>query len=115
MSDGLKSLSEKQCIPCQGDTLPLDQDMAKNLLVKLDHEWQINELGHLFKKYTFKNFILAMHVASTIAEIAEITGHHPDLHIGWGYCAVEIWTHKIQGLTESDFYLAAKIEQCLRA
>lgn len=104
------SLSDKHCIPCQGGVPPLNQQEISQLLVQLTGNWQINEVGHLTKSYSFHNFIDAMHFANQIAQIAEEEAHHPDLTIAWGKCAVEIWTHKINGLTESDFILAAKIE-----
>ncbi|MEY4464043.1 MAG: ribosomal protein [Pseudomonadota bacterium] len=104
------SLSEKKCIPCDGGVPPLQKKEIDKLLAELQSEWQVNELGHLYKKYKFSNFIKAMEFANKIAAIAEQEAHHPDLTISWGVCNVEIWTHKINGLTESDFILAAKIE-----
>ena len=104
-------LSQKNCIPCQGGTPPLDQSESKKLLMELQNDWQINEAGHIFKLYKFKNFTEAMQFANKVAPIAEQEAHHPDLTISWGACQVEIWTHKINGLTESDFILAAKIEE----
>jgi len=104
------SLSEKKCIPCDGGVPPLQKKEIDKLLAELQSEWQVNELGHLYKKYKFSNFIKAMEFANKIAAIAEQEAHHPDLTISWGACNVEIWTHKINGLTESDFILAAKIE-----
>ena len=104
------SLTKKNCIPCQGGVPTLDKDEEKNLIMQLQSDWRINELGHLYKQYKFADFMSAMEFANKIAIIAEQEAHHPDLTISWGACSIEIWTHKINGLTESDFILAAKIE-----
>jgi len=104
------SLANNTCTPCQGGIPPLSKKKAENLLQKLRSGWLINNLGHLYKEYRFLNFISAMDFANNIAAIAEKEGHHPDIHISWGFCSCEIWTHKIKGLSESDFFLAAKIE-----
>lgn len=104
------SLSQKSCVPCQGGVPSLNQSEAEALLALLPGQWKINDLGHLYQSYRFKDFMGAMQFANKIAQIAEQEAHHPDLTVSWGACAVEIWTHKINGLTESDFILAAKIE-----
>ncbi|WP_322497940.1 4a-hydroxytetrahydrobiopterin dehydratase [Candidatus Cyrtobacter comes] len=103
-------LSKKKCILCHGGILPLEKNEIFRFLSELQSEWLVNELGHIYKSYKFPNFIDAMNFANKIAEIAEQEDHHPDLAISYGQCIVEIWTHKINGLTESDFILAAKID-----
>jgi 4a-hydroxytetrahydrobiopterin dehydratase len=103
------SLKDKHCIPCQGGVPPLSSEMAKKLLQSLSADWQINKSHHLYANYKFADFMQALDFANKIAVIAEAEGHHPDLTISWGSCAIEIWTHKINGLSESDFILAAKI------
>jgi 4a-hydroxytetrahydrobiopterin dehydratase len=105
------SLADQQCVPCRGGVPPLPAERANLLLAELGGGWTFNEHGHLEKAYSFPNFIGAMAFANRIAEIAEAESHHPDLYIRWGQCKVEIWTHKIAGLTESDFYLAAKFDR----
>lgn len=105
------SLADKQCIPCKGGVPPMPRAQAEELLGELDDGWKLNEDGHLERKFAFGNFVMAMEFANRIGEIAEAENHHPDLHIGWGRCTVEIWTHKISGLTESDFYFAAKADR----
>ena len=105
------SLAEQKCIPCSGGVPPLAKDRAEALLRELDQGWRLNADGHLERAYAFGDFAQAMAFANKVAEVAEEEGHHPDLHIAWGKCRVEIWTHKISGLTESDFILAAKIDQ----
>ena len=103
-------LVNKSCIPCQGGMPSLDQVAVDKLIAELNSGWQINELEHLYKQYLFDNFMGSISFANKIAEVSEKEAHHPNLTIAWGICVVEIWTHKINGLTESDFILAAKIE-----
>lgn len=103
-------LSKKKCIPYHGGMPPLTKQEIDGFLGELQDQWQINAIGHLYKIYAFSNFVEAMQFANKIAEIAEKEDHHPDLVISYGQCIVEIWTHKINGLTESDFILAAKID-----
>jgi 4a-hydroxytetrahydrobiopterin dehydratase len=93
----------------------MERSRAEELLRELDDGWRLNAEGHLERAYSFENFAKAMAFANRVADVAETEGHHPDLHIAWGMCKVEIWTHKIRGLTESDFYLAAKADRALEA
>lgn len=106
-------LADEKCIPCLGGTPPMQRHRAEALLQELQDGWQLNADGHLERNYKFKNFRQAMAFANKVADRAEAEGHHPDLYIAWGRCRVEIWTHKIQGLTESDFYFAAKADRAL--
>ena len=108
------SLAEHKCIPCRGGVPPLAKDRAQVLLRELDDGWRLNADDHLERAYAFENFAQAMAFANKVAEVAEDEGHHPDLHIAWGMCKLEIWTHKISGLTESDFYLAAKADRAFK-
>lgn len=103
-------LANKACVPCQGGIPSLKADTIEKLLKEIKQGWKLNRMGHLYKEYLFAGFMSPMSFAKKIANIAEKEGHHPDLKITWGKCCVEIWTHKINGLTESDFILAAKIE-----
>ena len=105
------TLADQACIPCRGGVAPLDTDRASRLLQQLPAAWQLNAQGHLERQYPFPDFAQAMGFANRVAEIAEAEAHHPDLHIAWGRCTVEMWTHKIEGLTESDFYFAAKADR----
>ena len=102
-------LLDKVCAPCQGGMPPLDSKASSGLLLELNSGWIINKLGHLYKEYIFNDFMEAINFANKIAELAEKEAHHPNLTISWEKCAISIWTHKINGLTESDFILAAKI------
>lgn len=94
----------------KGNT-PLDTTQIKSLMGQLKEGWVLNKAGHLEKEYAFKDFAGAMAFANKITDLAETMDHHPDLHICWGKCDVEIWTHQVQGLSEKDFALAEKIER----
>lgn len=104
-------LADRKCIPCRGGVAPLGEAEASELLARLGERWALNSAGHLERAFAFANFAAAMTFANRVADIAEAEAHHPDLYIRWGQCRVEIWTHKISGLTESDFFLAAKIDR----
>jgi 4a-hydroxytetrahydrobiopterin dehydratase len=108
-------LADQQCIPCRGGVPPLPDERVAALLTQLETGWALNDAGHLLRWFDFKDFARALAFANRVGEIAEQEGHHPDLHVSWGRCGVEIWTHKIDGLTESDFYLAAKADRAFRA
>ena len=107
------SLADQTCVPCKGGVPPLDEARAEELLGELDEGWALNADGHLQRTYSFANFVEAIGFANRVGDLAEEQNHHPDLHVAWGKCTVEIWTHKIHGLTESDFYLAAKADRAL--
>jgi 4a-hydroxytetrahydrobiopterin dehydratase len=104
-------LADKQCVPCTGSVPPLEKGEAAALLEELDGGWMLNGAARLQRVYTFADFAGAIAFADQAGIIAELEGHHPDLHVSWGACVVEIWTHAIDGLTESDFILAAKIQR----
>ncbi|BCA55292.1 putative pterin-4-alpha-carbinolamine dehydratase [Nitrospira sp. KM1] len=105
------ALADQTCIPCRGGIPPLPQERIQALLKEVDRGWALNAKGHLERAYTFKDFAQALAFANAVGSIAEAEGHHPDLYLAWGTCKVEIWTHKINGITESDFYLAAKADR----
>lgn len=105
----MSRLVEKNCVPCQGGIPPLSHDQTNEFIKELN-EWSIENNHHLTKNFTFPNFITALEFVNRIGTIAESEGHHPDLYLSWGKVRVETWTHKIDGLTESDFILAAKID-----
>ena len=108
-------LADQSCVPCRGGVPPMDETRAKEFLRELEDGWRLNTGGHLEREYRLQNFMEAMALANKLADVAEQEGHHPDLYIAWGKCKVEIWTHKIKGLTESDFYFAAKADRAFRA
>jgi 4a-hydroxytetrahydrobiopterin dehydratase len=108
-------LADQKCVPCRGGVPAMDRSRANELLRELGAGWRLNDEGHLEREYRVRNFREAMDLANKVADVAEQEGHHPDLRIAWGTCAVEIWTHKIKGLTESDFYFAAKADRAFDA
>jgi 4a-hydroxytetrahydrobiopterin dehydratase len=107
-------LASKTCIPCRGGVPPLKGEELSALQRQLP-SWQIVNEHHLHRSYTFPDFKTALEFVNRVGEIAEEQGHHPDITLGWGKVEITTWTHKIDGLTESDFILAAKIEQLPRA
>lgn len=111
MENQVCDLKDKTCVPCTGGVPPLSSEEIKKFFKEIGPTWKLNSAGHLLGEFTFKDFMGPMNLANKIAAVAEHEGHHPDLTIAWGKCTIEIWTHKINGLTESDFILAAKIDQ----
>ena len=107
-------LTNKHCVPCRGGVPPLAGAALDDLKAQLAG-WEVVREHHLEKTYTFPDFQKALVFVNRAGAIAEQEGHHPDLHLSWGKVGVEIWTHKIDGLTESDFILAAKIDQIPRS
>jgi 4a-hydroxytetrahydrobiopterin dehydratase len=103
-------LSEKKCQPCRGGVPPLTAEEIEPLFEELV-DWELKNDNRLLKVYKFNDFKSALSLANKIGEIAEEEEHHPDLLVRWGELKIELWTHRINGLTESDFILAAKIDQ----
>ncbi len=101
-------LSKKNCVPCKGGVPPLKGSALTQLHQQLNEGWKIINEQHLEKKYLFKDFREALEFTNQIGEIAEKEGHHPDILLTYGEVKIQIWTHKINGLSESDFILAAK-------
>jgi 4a-hydroxytetrahydrobiopterin dehydratase len=104
------SLAEKHCVPCRGGVPPLKGAELEKFKSQVSG-WEVINEHHLAKKYTFADFQKALDFVNRVGAIAEQEGHHPDLYLSWGKVGVETWTHKIDGLTESDFILAAKIDE----
>jgi 4a-hydroxytetrahydrobiopterin dehydratase len=104
------SLAEKRCVPCRGGVPALQGEELERLRVEVP-EWQIINNHHTFRRFTFPDFRKALDFVNRVGEVAEEEGHHPDLYLSWGKVDIKIWTHKIDGLTESDFILAAKIDR----
>ncbi len=102
-------LAEKTCVPCRGGVTPLDEDEARRYLAETPG-WTLAAGGErIERRYKFKNFASAMEFARKVGELADREGHHPDLAVGWGHCGVSFQTHKIRGLHENDFIMAAKV------
>ena len=104
-------LAQDTCIPCRGGVPPLKGEELDALQEKLGNGWQIINEHHLEKEYIFADFRQALDFTVKVGEVAENQGHHPDIYLAWGKVKLTIWTHKIDGLTESDFILAAKADQ----
>ncbi len=106
----MKDLASRSCVPCHGGVPPLGTAEIAKLMGELEG-WEVVGEHHLKKTYTFPNFQRALALVNRIGEVAEAEGHHPDLCFGWGRVEVTIYTHAIDGLTDSDFILAAKIDR----
>ena len=106
----MSGLAEKTCVPCRGGVPPLTAEQIRPLQQQVNG-WSVVNNHHLEKQYTFPDFKTALDFVNKVGRIAEEQGHHPDIALAWGKVGVQIWTHKINGLTESDFILAAKIDQ----
>ena len=104
-------LAQNTCIPCRGGVPPLKGEELDALQEKLGNGWQIKNEHHLEKEYIFTDFRQALDFTVKVGEVAENQGHHPDIYLAWGKVKLTIWTHKIDGLTESDFIFAAKADQ----
>ncbi len=105
----MSDLANRQCVPCRGGIPPLTPGETAELRGRLDG-WEVVSNHHLAKSCNFPDFAEALAFVNKVGAIAEEQGHHPDLYLAWGLVRIEVWTHKIDGLTESDFILAAKID-----
>ena len=107
-------LAEKTCVSCHGGVPSLLTEQIADLLPQVQG-WEVVDNHHLAKNYKFPNFKLALTFVDAVGAIADEQNHHPDIYLAWGKVKVEIWTHKINGLTESDFIFAAKVDDISRA
>ncbi|MDA1044061.1 MAG: 4a-hydroxytetrahydrobiopterin dehydratase [Verrucomicrobia bacterium] len=105
-----ETLASRDCIPCKGGVPPLKGSELLALMGQLGGDWQLMNGHHLEKEYQFRNFRDALAFTNRVGEVAESQNHHPDIFLAWGKVRITIWTHKIDGLTESDFVLAAKCD-----
>jgi 4a-hydroxytetrahydrobiopterin dehydratase len=104
-------LARKACVPCRGGVPPLAGRELVDLQAALGGGWRSVDEHHLEKEFGFEDFRSALDFTNRVGELAEEQGHHPDIYLSWGRVRTRIWTHKIDGLTESDFILAAKIDE----
>jgi 4a-hydroxytetrahydrobiopterin dehydratase len=109
----MSELAAKECVPCRGGVPPLKGREIAALMEKLGGGWKVVDEHHLEKEYRFKNFREALDYTNRVGELAEAQGHHPDIYLAWGKVKLTLWTHKIDGLTESDFIFAAKSDATL--
>lgn len=107
-------LASKECIPCKGGVPPLQGEELAELRSKLEQGWEVIDEHHLEKTFMFKDFRSALDFTNQVGELAEAVDHHPDIHLAWGKVKIMLYTHKIDGLTESDFIFAAKVEMMFR-
>ncbi len=107
----MSDLAQKDCVPCRGGIPPLTREQITPLLEQLNG-WSCEKGHHLSKAFEFPDFVQALAFVNLVGAMAEVQGHHPDIHLSWGRVRVEVWTHKIDGLTESDFVFAAKVDEC---
>ena len=114
----MSNLKDKRCAPCEGGVIPFDISEIHKYQKKVDG-WDISkdakEKFFLNKRFNFNNFKESQEFINKVGEISEDEGHHPDISFGWGYAEIKITTHAIEGLSENDFILAAKIDQLANA
>ena len=112
----MEELYKKKCVACEGSIPSFELDEIHKYLKKVDG-WQVKSDNKkkyfLIKDFEFKNFLESQDFVNKVGNLAEQEGHHPDIKFGWGYCSIKIFTHAIQGLAESDFILAAKIDKII--
>jgi 4a-hydroxytetrahydrobiopterin dehydratase len=109
-----EDLASQTCVPCRGGVPPLKGDELRRL-EQLVPEWKVVNDHHITRKFVFPDFKQALAFVNRVGEIAEQQGHHPDILLAWGKAEITTWTHKIDGLTQSDFIMAAKIDKLLPA
>ena len=106
----MSDLANKRCVPCRGGVPPLQGEELAKLSVQVP-DWKVMDGHHLLKTFLFPDFQKALDFVNRVGAVAEAEGHHPDLYLAWGRVDVKTYTHKIDGLTESDFILAAKVDR----
>ncbi len=109
----MNELANRVCVPCRGGIPPLKGKELKTLQNQLGNGWNVINEHHLKKEWGFDDFESALNFTNKIGSLAEDQGHHPDIYLAWGKVEIKMWTHKISGLTESDFILAAKIDRII--
>lgn len=111
----MSDLASSDCVPCKGGVPPLRGAELTALHEQLGAGWNVVNGHHLEKEYRFQDFKEALGFTNRVGTLAEEQGHHPDIYLAWGKTRITLWTHKIDGLTRSDFVLAAKIEKIASA
>ena len=107
-----EQLADKKCVPCRGDVPPLKGMELEKVHASVP-QWIVERGHHIHREYRFPDFKQALDFVNRVGAIAEEQGHHPDILLGWGKADITLWTHKIDGLSESDFIMAAKIDRVL--
>ncbi len=111
----MAELAQKNCVPCKGGVPPLKGNDLARLARELGEDWRVVNEHHLEREFKFENFRKALDFTNKVGELAEQQNHHPDIYLAWGKVKLTLWTHKIDGLTESDFVFAAKAGEMLKA
>jgi 4a-hydroxytetrahydrobiopterin dehydratase len=104
-------LTSKKCVPCEGGVPPLKNEELKEYLRNINSSWQLTGEKKISRDFLFVNFRHTMEFVNRVAELAENEGHHPVMHVHFGMVGIELWTHAIDGLSENDFIMAAKIDK----
>ena len=110
----MPSLAERNCVPCRGGVPALSGQALHSLSHQLPN-WDVVEEHHITRTFKFPDFKQALAFVNRVGVLAEEQGHHPDICLGWGKAEITIWTHAVSGLTESDFIMAAKIDEVVNA
>jgi 4a-hydroxytetrahydrobiopterin dehydratase len=110
----VSELAQMECVPCKGGIPPLKGEALADLQARLGNDWRVVDEHHLTKRFKFDNFRQALDFTNRVGELAESVNHHPDICLAWGKVEITLWTHKIGGLSESDFVFAAKSDTLLQ-
>ncbi len=106
----MAGLADRQCVPCEKGADPLKGEEIEKRAKELDPNWQVVDEHHLEREFKFDDFRQALDFVDEVGELAEEQGHHPDIYLSYGKVKIQLWTHKINGLHENDFIMAAKID-----
>ena len=112
----MNELASRTCVPCRGGVPPLKGKELAAIHKQLPDfaHWKVVNEGHITRTFTFPDFVKALDFVNRVGAVAEEQGHHPDILLTWGKVEITLWTHKVEGLTESDFIMAAKIDKLQR-
>lgn len=104
-------LCTKRCVPCEGGVPPVKGKELSNLVGQISERWDVVDEHHLEAAFSFSDFAEALEFTNRVGELSEMEGHHPDILLSYGKVEIKLWTHAIDGLSENDFILAAKIDE----
>ena len=107
----MSDLAQKDCVPCRGGHPPLQGEELTRLSSQLAAGWSVVSEHHLEREFKFPDFQQALAFTNRVGQLAESQNHHPDIYLAWGKVKLTLWTHKIDGLTQSDFVFAAKVDK----
>lgn len=110
----MTELADRSCTPCNAETPPLEGEELASLTDEVHDRWEVVEEHHLRATFSFPDFAEALDFTNRVGEVAEEEGHHPEICVTWGEATIRIWTHAIDGLSENDAILAAKIDRLAR-